>query len=345
MTAFTSDNVSGIHPRVFSALSAENDGYRMPYGNDLLSQQLDEAFSSVFERPVAVIPCTSGTAANAIALSLMAGPINSVLVHQQSHVYVDECNAPEFYSNARLEPLKGENCKIDLQEIDRLATTLGQAHSPQPSAISITQSNEVGLVHSLEELRHLCERSNKYGLKVHMDGARFANAVASLQCSPAEMTWQLGVDILSFGATKNGCMAAEAIVLFDTQLIEQAKFRQKRAGQLLSKQRFLAAQLLAYLKDDLWLENARIGNRQMQQLAVKLKRIEGVSLPDSIDSNMMFAKFTQAQNQALERAGLAGYIYEDGRMRLVCSWATQTAEIDQFVACVEQASGMDSENE
>lgn len=337
MTAFTSDNVSGIHPAIFAALSDENSGYRMPYGNDETSARLDAAFSDLFEREVAVIPCTSGTAANAIGLSLLAGPINSVLVHERSHVYVDECNAPEFYSNARLEPLKGANCKIDPSEIDRLLTTLGEAHSPQPSAISITQSNEVGLVHTLEELSELVDHSKKGGLRVHMDGARFANAVASLNCSPAEMTWKLGVDVLSFGATKNGCMAAEAIVLFDQNLVKQAKYRQKRAGQLLSKNRFLAAQLLAYLNDQLWLENARQGNNQMKTFVEQLSGLNGVILPESVDSNMMFCGFSQEQNRALQEAGLAGYLFEDGRMRLVCSWATQDSDIDGFINCVKAA--------
>jgi threonine aldolase len=271
-------------------------------------------------------------------LSLMAGPINSICVHEKSHVYLDECNAPEFFSGgARLSPMQGEGCKISLSELAKAATTIGQQHSPQPSAVSITQTTEIGSVYSIAEIKQISVFVKQHDLKLHMDGARFANAVASVGCSPAEMTWQAGVDALSFGATKNGCMAAEAVVLFDQSLIDTAMHRQKRAGQLMSKQRFLAAQLGAYLDDGLWLSNAQYSNQQTTALASMLANIEGVELPDSIGSNMMFVKFTQAQIDNLESQGIAGYVYADGKMRLCCSWATTAAELQQFVACVAAA--------
>lgn len=335
MVGFISDNVSGIHPQIVQAILEENSGYRMPYGNDVLSKQINNTFSELFETDVTVIPCTSGTAANSLALSLMAGPVNAIAVHQQSHVYVDECNAPEFYSGARLSPLAGANGKIDPHQLDILARTIGEAHSPQPSAISITQTTEIGSVYTLDEIKLISDMAHGYGLKVHMDGARFANAVASLNCSPAELSWRVGVDALSFGGTKNGCMAAEAVVLFDKELIPTAAHRQKRAGQLMSKQRFLAAQLIAYVKHDLWIENAKHGNQQMQKLAKSLSQVDGVKLPDSVESNMIFAQFTAQQNEKLTKKELAGYLFDSGEMRLLCSWATSDQELDAFIECIK----------
>lgn len=334
MAEFVSDNVSGIHPKVMQALNDANTGYRRPYGNDELSSQLNEVFSDLFETQVYILPCVTGTAANSLALSLMAGPINSICVHEKSHVYMDECNAPELFSGARLLPLPGDSSKLSPESLQSVVSEIGELHSPQPSAISLTQTTETGTVYTLDEIAAVAEFAQTYKMKLHIDGARFANAVASTGCSPADMTWRLGLDALSFGATKNGCLAAEAVVIFDQAMIPEARHRLKRSAQLLSKQRFLAAQLLAYVKDDLWLESARRANGQMAKLASRLSEVEGVELPDSIGSNMMFARFTAEQNQKLEEAGLAGYLFESGHMRLCCSWATQDEELDRFVTAV-----------
>ncbi|MBT8115833.1 MAG: low specificity L-threonine aldolase [Arenicella sp.] len=336
MTGFLSDNVSGIHPEIMDALRKENSGYRKPYGNDEQSARLDVAFSELFDTEVVVLPCATGTAANSLALSLMAGPINSICVHEKSHVYIDECNAPEFFcGGARLSPLPGANGKIAETSLAKVIGVIGDVHAPQPSAISITQTTEVGTVYSIAEIEAISGFARSHDFKVHMDGARFANAVATLDCHPADLTWRAGIDALSFGATKNGCMAAEAVVLFDKTLIETAHHRQKRAGQLLSKQRFLATQLLAYLHDDLWLRNARHANHKISELAEMLGSIEGVELPVQIESNMIFAKFTAGQNAKLEKAGLAGYLFDSGEMRICCSWATTDDDIQQFVRCIK----------
>jgi len=335
MVAFVSDNVSAIHPKIFQAIADQNSAYRMPYGNDDLSKSLVAEFSNLFDTEVAVLACSSGTAANALALSLMAGPINSVCVHRNSHVYVDECNAPEFYTGgARLLPLDGADCKIDLAALELAATQIGEAHSPQPCAISLTQTTEVGSVYSIDEVNEITSFAKRHGLKTHMDGARFANAVAALDCHPADITWRAGIDALSFGATKNGAMAAEAVILFDQALCKEAAHRHKRAGQLLSKQRFLSAQLAAYIKDELWLDNARHANQQMTKLVHMLSSIESIELPENVHSNMIFAKFTEQQNQQLSDAGLAGYIFPNGQMRLCCSWATRDEELHAFVDCL-----------
>lgn len=335
MSGFLSDNVAGVHPQIMHSLLTENSGYQRPYGNDEQSAKLDSAFSDLFDTEVVVLPCTTGTAANALALSLMAGPINSICVHEKSHVYVDECNAPEFFcGGARLTPLPGPDGKIGVTGLAGVTGVIGDVHAPQPAAISVTQTTEVGSVYAIAEIEEIAHFARRYDIKIHMDGARFANAVAALGCHPADLTWRAGVDALSFGATKNGCMAAEAVVLFDKSLIETARHRQKRAGQLLSKQRFLATQLLAYLQDDLWLHNASHANHKLSQLAAMLEQIEGVTMPGQIASNMMFAKFTEPQNARLQKAGLAGYLFDSGEMRVCCSWATTDDDIKQFAKCV-----------
>lgn len=338
MVGFVSDNVSGVHPEIFAAMEKQNSGYCMPYGNDDLSNALQGSFSELFDTEVTVLPCSSGTAANSLALSLMAGPINSVCVHQNSHVYVDECNAPEFFTGgARLAPMGGVGCKISMDSLQNAASHIGQAHSAQPSAISLTQTTEEGTVYSIDEINEITSFAKQHGMKTHMDGARFANAVAALGCHPADITWKAGVDALSFGATKNGAMAAEAVILFDQSLGREAAHRHKRAGQLLSKQRFLSAQLAAYIKHDLWLTNARHANGQIKKLVQMLSSIEEVELPQDIQGNLVFIKFTEEQNKRLSDAGLAGYIFPNGQMRLCCSWATNDDELHAFVHCLEES--------
>jgi threonine aldolase len=339
MSAFISDNVSGIHPKILDAISKANFGSELPYGFDQWSMQMNSDFSDLFETPVLVIPCTSGTAANCLALSLMVEPINSICVHESSHIFLDESTAPELFTGgARLSPLGGADSKIDLASLQQAMGTIGAMHSAQPGALSLTQSTETGSVYSIDELTQLTKTAKDKGLRTHMDGARFANAVAALDCSPAELTWKAGIDALSFGATKNGAMAAEAVILFKPNLFKSAPYRQKRSGQLLSKQRFLAAQLLAYLKDDLWLVNARTANQKTRNLATGLTNIDGVILPEQITTNMMFVKFTDAQVQRLQKHDLAGYVYANGSMRLCCSWASEESDIAKFIDCVSSAT-------
>jgi threonine aldolase len=274
-----------------------------------------------------------------LALSLMVEPINSICVHESSHIFLDESTAPELFTGgARLSPLGGADSKIDLASLQQAMGTIGAMHSAQPGALSLTQSTETGSVYSIDELTQLTKTAKDKGLRTHMDGARFANAVAALDCSPAELTWKAGIDALSFGATKNGAMAAEAVILFKPNLFKSAPYKQKRSGQLLSKQRFLAAQLLAYLKDDLWLVNARTANQKTQNLATGLTNIDGVILPEQITTNMMFVKFTDAQVQRLQKHDLAGYVYANGSMRLCCSWASEESDIAKFIDCVSSAT-------
>lgn len=336
MVGFVSDNVSGIHPAIADAMSRENSGYRMPYGDDDLSRLLDDKFSELFGTDVAVLPCLTGTATNSLAFALMTRPYNSVCVYADSHAYLDECAAPEFFSGgARQVPVGGPNGKIDPAELVKAMAAIGQPQSPQPAAVSVSQATESGTLYRIEELNAITAVARDHELKTHMDGARFANAVAGLDCHPSEISWKANIDILSFGATKNGCLAAEALILFDTSYISEARYRLKQFGQRLSKQRFLAAQLLAYVDDGLWLSNAQHANRQAAALASRLAAIDGVKLMHTDKSNMLFVKFSKVQIAALESAGLAGYLYDNGYMRLVCSWATSDEEVSKFVATVQ----------
>lgn len=333
MTVFLSDNVAGAHPAIMEAIAEANSGAAAPYGDDVWSAAIDRAFSTLFEREVAVIPCVTGTAANALALSLLLDPTESALVLAGSHVYGDECNAPEFFSGgARLVPLAGEGGKLRPVDLLPELARRGDRHSAQPTALSIAQCTETGRVYRLDELAGLAAAARDNGLSVHMDGARFANAVAALGCSPAEATWKAGVDVLSFGATKNGCLGAEAVVLFDPALAGKARFRAKRAGQLLSKMRFLSAQLLAHVENGLWLDCARHANALALELAASLGSA-GVRVPAPPDANIVFATPDADQSARLSAAGLAGYESE-GTMRFCTSWQTSEADIAALASCL-----------
>ena len=230
---FASDNVTGACPEVLDAILKANDGDRTPYGNDQISIDLQNKFSEIFEKDVIVFPTASGTAANALALSTMTPSFGNVYCHKLSHINVDECGAPEFYTGGcKLVTLEGNQGKLIDEELDKKITGKGIVHSTQPSSVSITQACETGEVYQLNEITKISEIAHKHNLNMHMDGARFANALVSLDCSPAEMTWKAGIDVLSFGATKNGCIAAEAIIFFNKNLVGNVAYLMKRAGHL-----------------------------------------------------------------------------------------------------------------
>ena len=259
---FASDNVAGACPEVLDALMKANEGDSAPYGNDDYSKVLQEKFSEIFEKEVIVYPTASGTAANALALSTMTPVFGNIYCHKLAHINTDECGAPEFYTGgAKLIPLTGINGKITPEELEKNISGTGIVHHTQPSSVSITQVCETGEVYELDEIKKIADVAHKHKLNMHMDGARFANALVALNCTPAEMTWKSGIDVLSFGATKNGCIAAEAIIFFKPELVGNISFLMKRAGHLLSKMRFVSAQLDAYISNDVWLKNA---NKQMK---------------------------------------------------------------------------------
>jgi len=247
---FKSDNTAAIAPELLAAISAANDGYASGYGDDAWSRRLDARYTQLFEHDVRVFPVISGTAANALALATLVPPYGAVLTHSEAHIVRDECGAPEFMSGgARLILIDGPGAKLTPQSIERtLAANPTAVHTVQPRAVSITQATELGTVYTPAEVRALADCAHANGLALHMDGARFANAVAALGCAPADVTARAGVDVLSFGASKNGAMSAEAVVFFDTTRVADFELRRKRAGHLISKMRYVSAQLLAYVE-------------------------------------------------------------------------------------------------
>ncbi|MBL6932121.1 MAG: low specificity L-threonine aldolase [Rhodospirillales bacterium] len=334
---FCSDNVTGVSPEIAAAVMAANVGPSMPYGNDEATGKVEIAIAALFEADADVFLLPTGTAANALSLSVLAPPFGSIYCHPEAHIQVDECGAPEFYTGgAKLALLPDRAGKISADDLtEALKDENGDVHHVKPSAVSLTQTGETGAVYTIEEIRAITSVAHDHGLKVHMDGARFANAVAALNCSPADITSMAGIDVLSFGASKNGAFAAEAVVLFTPGMATEFAHRRKRAGHLFSKMRFLAAQFEAYLKDDLWLRSARHANHCMKILSSGLSDISEVDLLFTADANMLFARMPNQMIKGLRAAGFAFYDWpEEERtvIRLVTAFDTVKEDAEAFVA-------------
>ena len=339
---FRSDNVAGAAPAIMTALLEANTGNVSSYGADPWSIELDAAFSVLFDHECKVFPVSTGTAANVLSLGCITPGHGAIYCHQDSHIVTDECNAPEFYTGgAKLVNVPGENGKIDLAALDaQLALGWkGSQHNPQPSAVSITQATEAGTVYSPDEVADIAHRCREHGLRLHMDGARFANAVAGLNCAPADLTWRAGVDVLSFGATKNGAMAAEAVVFFRPELAESFLYRRKRGGHLFSKSRFLSVQLLAMLQGGLWLRLARQANSRARELADGLGKLPGAKVVWPVQANEVFVQLPLAAAEAMRRRGALFHTWsEAGSLyRFVCSF-DKTAEDTAALVQAAQAA-------
>ena len=331
---FASDNVAGACPEVLDAILKANDGDRAPYGDDEISKNLQDKFSEIFEKEVIVFPTSSGTAANALALSTMTPSFGNIYCHKLSHINVDECGAPEFYTGgAKLVNLNGVNGKITAEELNKSISGKGIVHHTQPSSVSITQLCETGEVYELDEIKKISEIAHNHKLNMHMDGARFANALVSLDCSPAEMTWKSGIDVLSFGATKNGCLAAEAIIFFKPELVGNLPFLMKRAGHLLSKMSFVSAQLDAYITNEVWLRNAKHANAMGKKLSQGLDQHKNIELAYPTDANEIFVKIPK---DIIDQLNSEGYTINDDEwdgkaVRLVTAWNTSLSDIETFL--------------
>ena len=349
---FASDNWSGVSPEIAEALSRAATDISPAYGTSAADVDLELRFNDLFEREVAVFFVGTGTAANCLALSAVNRPGGFVMCHREAHLIEDECGAPEFFTGgARLAPIDGPRGKIspaNLQtELDRFDPAF--VHHGQPMAVSITQATEVGSVYSVDEIREISGIARRFKLPLHMDGARFANAMVHLNVSPAEMTWRSGVDVLSFGATKNGCWCAEAIVFFDLDRAKQMPFIRKRAAQLFSKTRFIASQFHAYLDEDLWIRSARHANRMARRLAEGLSTASDVELAWPPESNELFIVASRDRATDWMDAGAKFYPWptpHDGSIdvpagralyRLVTSFATTETHVDDFVKLVNSA--------
>jgi threonine aldolase len=323
---FLSDNTAAVAPEILAALGDANAGAADPYGADLWSQRLDGTFSELFERDVRVFTVATGTAANAIALAALAPPWGAIYCHREAHIEVDEAGAPSFFSGgAKLSLLEGAEAKIDAETLRRAASRR-DVHASTPAAVSISQASERGAVYRVDEINALGAAARELGLKLHVDGARFANAIAALGCSPAEATWRAGVDALSFGATKNGAVAAEAIVVFDGAYAENVEKLRKRGGHLMCKGRYPAAQMLAYLRDGLWLRLAGRANAMAQQIA----EAAGPLLAAPAIANVVLVKAGAEGIARLREAGVVFYEWGPGEARLVTAWNQDPREVEKL---------------
>jgi threonine aldolase len=348
---FASDNAAGAAPAILEALVRANAGFAIAYGDDALTKRLERRFSDLFERDVSVFLVGTGTAANALALAHLSPPWGSVLCHTEAHAIVHECGAPEFFgSGLRLLGIEGEGGKLQPAAVETaLDRHFGlRPHQMVPAVLSLTQASECGTVYRIDEIAALAALAHKRGMAVHMDGARFANAVARLGATPAESTWRAGIDVLSFGATKGGALAAEAVVFFDPARADAMAERRKRGGHLTSKHRFIAAQFEAFLADDQWIKLGIHANRMADRLATHLA---SVKLPPiwPVEANMVFVLLPQALHERLQAAGAHYYVIHTDRtdpaavpsgyvlVRLVTSFATTESSIDNFVSLVKPA--------
>jgi len=343
---FASDNAAGVAPAILDALVRANAGFAIAYGDDALTQRIERRFCEVFERHVAVFLVGTGTAANALALAHLSPPWGAVLCHSEAHAVVHECGAPEFFGGGlRVLGIDGEGGKLQPRAIAAaLDRHFGlRPHQMLPAVLSLTQASESGTVYQIDEIAALAALAHERGMAVHMDGARFANAVVRLGATPAQASWRAGVDVLSFGATKGGALAAEAVVFFDPARANAMAERRKRGGHLLSKHRFIAAQFEAFLADDEWLKLAAHANRMADRLATHLA---SVKLPPiwPVEANIVFARLPRALHERLQAAGAHYYVIHTEHtdpatvppgyvlVRLVTSFATTESSIDEFIS-------------
>lgn len=346
---FASDNSSAAAPEVMAAIAAANTGYAVSYGNDPIMDRVRAKIREIFEAPeAAVYLVATGTSANALSLAILTQPWGAVFCHRNSHVEEDECGAPEFYTGgAKLVLIDGEHARMTPAGLRRALQLTGRAgvHNVQRGMVTVTNATENGTVYSAADVKALADVAKDFGLPVHMDGARFANALVSAGCTPAEMTWKAGVDVLSFGGTKNGCMGVEAVVIFDPAKAWEFELRRKRAGHLFSKHRYLSAQMDAYLTDDLWLTLARRANAAAKALSKGILQVPGASLVHPTEANAVFAAWPRGGHRNAENGGAKYYLWpgdqsldgpEDEPLaaRLVCSWSTTEEDVERFLALI-----------
>jgi threonine aldolase len=338
---FSSDHVAPACDAILAAVNQANEGFVTSYGGDDLTAKLQSMASDLFEKQVAIFPVTSGTAANALALSQIVPTFGAIYCYEAAHIVTDEAGAPAFFTGgAQLIGFPAANGKISPSQLTRAvayAEDLG-IHHVKPGAVSLTQATEWGTVYGLEEIAAISDAARQHELPVHMDGARFANALAHLRCTPAQATWKCGVDVLSLGATKNGALGADAVVFFDPAMARDFERRRKRAGHLMSKLRFVSAQLLAYLSNGLWLDNARHANAMALRMAQGLKAVPGAKLLHPIEANEVFLELPEESVSGLEGQGFHFYRWPLHQpksavtIRLVTCFATSSADVDEFIA-------------
>lgn len=346
---FSSDNAESWAPEILEALVAAADGPMPSYGDDALTADVSAKLNELFECEVAAFLVPTGTAANSLAFATLCPPFGAIFAHEAAHVMVDECNAPEFFTGgAKMVPLPGAAGKIAPDTLTHALTHFfeGFVHHAQPHVLSLTQATESGTVYRPDEIAALAKIAHGRGMAVHMDGARFANALVHLGCTPAEATWKAGIDVMSFGATKNGCLAAEAVIFFNPEQAKTFPYLRKRAGHLFSKHRVLAAQMQAYLKDGLWLKLAGHANAKAAWLGHELSTIDGVRLWYPVEANEVFASFPGGVAADLMKEGASFHPWtvpgdpaQGAMCRLVTSFRTTNPQLDHFIAATKRLCG------
>ena len=331
---FASDNVAPICPEAWAASQEANLQYAPSYGEDRWTVRVCDRIREIFETDCDVYFVFTGTAANALALAQLCNPFHSVICHQHSHIETDECGAPEFFTGgSKLLLVGGADGKIDAGQVEALLTRPNDLHSHKPAAISIAQATEFGTVYRRDEIAAIVDLARAHQLSLHMDGARFANAIASLNCAPNAITWKVGVDVLCFGGTKNGATAGELVIFFDKKISREFDYRVKQAGHLGSKMRFLAAQWLGLLNRDAWLRNAQHANRAARGLATRLRMEAGIESVFPVDANAVFVVMDERLASALHARGWRFYKFiEPDVYRLMCSWSTTGEQISGLLA-------------
>ncbi|WP_421780312.1 threonine aldolase family protein [Kiloniella litopenaei] len=342
MTNFASDNVTGVSPEIMDALvQANNDHAAMSYGADRWTDSLSGKVSEIFETDVTVFPVISGTAANVLPIASLTPGFGTIYCHKEAHINVDECGASEFYTGgAKLISLSGDHGKFSDRALEDAIFGRGVPRHTQPSLVSLTQTTEAGTLYQPDEIAAITDVARKNGLKVHMDGARFANAVVGTGCSPADLTWRSGVDVLSFGATKNGAMGAELVVFFGDAKVKELENRRVRGGHFISKMRFLSAQLAAYLDNDLWRNNARQANDMAQRMAKLLSNHSAIEFIHPVEANILFLTMPKAMVTSLKNAGFEFYEMVPGEersvVRLVMSFNSSQSDVDRFAVVANE---------
>jgi len=339
---FASDNYAGICPEAWQAMEEANRGFVSSYGDDPWTERACESIRNLLETDCQVFFVFNGTAANSLALASLCRSYHSVVCHDMAHIETDECGAPEFFSNGtKILHTHGKDGKLDLDAVEFAITRRSDIHYPKPRVLSLAQSTELGTVYTPAEVRAACDLAHSHGLRVHMDGARFANAVATLGVTPAEASWKAGVDVLCLGGAKNGMAIGEAVVFFDRGLAEEFEYRCKQAGQLASKMRFISAPWIGMLESGAWLRNARNANHTARLLADELAKIPGVRLMYPCQANAVFTEMSEQATAALRAAGWHFYSFiGTGGARFMCSWLTTEQDVRNLVAAAKQACGV-----
>ena len=335
---FASDNTAGVCPEALAAFNHANAGFAASYGNDDATHAVCDRLREVFAADAEIFFVFNGTAANSVALASLCQSYQAVICSDTAHVETDECGAPEFFSNgSKLLSSPHRHGKLTSAGVLEVITRRTDVHYPRPKVVTLTQSTELGTIYQKGEVSGIARLAHEHGLKVHMDGARFANAVAALGCAPADITWRSGIDVLCFGGTKMGLPVGEAIIFFDRKLGEEFSYRCKQAGQLASKMRFLSAPWLAMLENDTWLRHAAHANAMARRLADKIASIAGAEMLLPTEANGVFVNLPEAAISRLQATGWTFYTFIGGGARFMCSWATSEAAIDQLAADIARA--------